>query len=68
MEIASTGIFLSKSSLMTLSLPILSNLSKATVKSINLSEIFAYSAKPDNIFRLLICILMEIFKSLNDFK
>ncbi|MNF49195.1 hypothetical protein D3C84_304600 [compost metagenome] len=55
--IASSEIPFSIISFLTPSSPILSNLSKATVKSINLSDAPITSAIPDNIFRLLILIV-----------
>ena len=53
---ASSEIPFSSISFFTPSSPILSNLSKATVKSINLSDAPITSAIPDNIFLLLIFI------------
>ncbi len=54
LTIASSEIPFSIISFLTPSSPILSNLSKATVKSINLSEAPITSAIPDKILRLLI--------------
>ena len=65
---ASCEIPFSSISLITPSFPILSSLSKATVKSINCSDISAYSARPERIFRLLMQIFTGIPSSAKLFK
>src|SRR5690606_37753944 len=65
LSIASSEIPLANISVLTPSSPILSNLSKVTVKSISLSLAPITSAIPDNIFLLLILIVTpSTFKSL----